>query len=604
MSGGPDKTGSGPTVGTAPSGHSHSAPASGGPETRSLVRVLLEVGIWTALLALLLFWGEAEFAYRKSTLLFVAAVFLGGLCLSGRPRATAAVTAMMVGLIATVSAAKTYYLGVPFVFADLFYLTGEALWTTLAQYTALSVAGGIGFVVMAAVTAWIATRPAYTITPLFRVCCLVAAGAMTWQLQDAAKPILWWDPDATRTGGLVSPFANSVTGVVHNMHGTIRFQDVGPDGLEPAPAAGDSVGAHDRRPDVFMILQESVFDPDILGLPAQPHVGQHFEPADGVSGRLNVTVHGGGTWVSEFAVSTGIDPRAFGDKAYYLPVVMEGRVRHSLISHLNDLGYETIVVYCMQEGFMNAGGHYRGLGVDLFDGSTLEHVTGIVWSEPDRVFYDRTLDHIDRIRKTSDKPVFVLIATIFNHGPHGEGIGVVEGHDAARSWIEQTLPGRRHAAYREYYMLLQDNIADYERLKAEYRDRFPERSALVVKFGDHQPQFTKDHAAQAGLDEKDAIYTTGFSMEGVNRKVAPVPDWGEGALDIPYLPALVIAAAGLERDPLFAARLDLMERCRGLYQACDDPLKGRIHRTLVDQGFLDVDEIVPQDVRSAGRSVD
>lgn len=604
MSAGHDDTGSGPAQ--RPEVSRHSEPAAEAVETdrRFLVPVLAESAVWIGLLALLLFWGETEFAYRKSTALFVAAVFLCSLCLTGRPRAAAAFTAMLAGLIATISAAKTYYLGVPFVFADLVYLTGEALWTTLAQYTALSVAGGIGVVVLAAVTVWIATRPARNITPLFRVCCLVAAGAMTWQLQDAAKPILWWDPDATRTGGLVSPFANSITGVVHNMHGTIRFQDVGSAGLDPAPSTGRLVGAHDSRPDVFMILQESVFDPEILGLPVQPDIRQHFEPADGVSGRLNVTVHGGGTWVSEFAVSTGIDPRAFGAKSYYLPVVMEGRVQHSLISHLNDLGYETIVVYCMQDGFMNAGGHYRGLGVDLFDGSTQDHVTGIVWSEPDRVFYDRALDHIERIRKTSDRPVFVLIATISNHGPHGEGIGVVDGHDAARTWIEETLPVRHHAAYREYYMLLQDNIADYERLKEEYRDRFPERSALVVKFGDHQPQFTKDHAARAGLADADLIYRTGFSMEGVNRDVAPVPDWGEGALDIPYLPALMLAAAGLEKDPVFAARLDLMERCQGLYQACADPLKGRIHRTLVDQGFLDVDETVPQAVRSAGRSAD
>ncbi|MEM1050244.1 MAG: sulfatase-like hydrolase/transferase [Pseudomonadota bacterium] len=604
MSGGTDDTGSGPPHAPASSGQSDLAHGTGDTARRSLLPLLLEVSVWTGLLALLLFWGEAEFAYRKSTLLFVAAVFLCALCFTGRPRAAAAVTAMLAGLIATISAAKTYYLGVPFVFADLLYLTGEALWTTLAQYTALSVAGGIGCVVLAVVTAWIATRPARSITPLFRVCCFVAAGAMTWQLQDAAKPILWWDPDATRTGGLVSPFANSVTGVVHNMYGTIRFQDVGAAGLDPVPTVGRGVGAHDTRPDVFMILQESVFDPEILGLPVEPDVQQHFYPVDGVSGRLNVTVHGGGTWVSEFAVSTGIDPRAFGDKSYYLPVVMEGRVRHSLISHLNALGYETIVVYCMQEGFMNAGGHYRGLGVDLFDGSTQDHVTGIVWSEPDHVFYDRALDHIERIRETSDKPVFVLIATISNHGPHGEGIGVVEGHETARAWVEKTLPESHHAAYREYYMLLQDNIADYEQLKNTYRERFPERSALVVKFGDHQPQFTKDHAARAGLGDKDIIYKTGFSMEGVNRKVAAVPDWGEGALDIPYLPALLLAAAGLERDPLFDARLDLMEKCRGLYQACADPLKGRIHRSLVDQGFLDVDETVPQVLRNAGLSAD
>ena len=72
-----------------------------------------------------------------------------------------------------------------------------------------------------------------------------------------------------------------------------------------------------------------------------------------------------------------------------------------------------------------------------------------------------------------------------------------------------------------------------------------------------------------------------------------MPRWGAGNLDIPYLPGVLLAATGLQQDALWKARLELMQRCKGSYFKCNDPMKGRIHRTLLDEGLLEVDKVLP-----------
>lgn len=562
------------------------------------LRWLLEAIVWLAPLVVLFAVDETGLLSRFSASLFVLTIFFVLVALLGNLRSSAVLSGVLVAIVAGISFAKTEFLGVPFVVNDVFYLTGESLRATLMQYKAITLAAMAGAAAALALVVWTLKRSRVLLSMPMRGAALVLVAIFAFKLPDATRVAFIWDPGAERASGAISSFANSLVSFVMRGSGTVSFASVGPNGLDAAAVPVASKGDAGDRPDILMVLDESIFDPRDFNLPVQEGLDEYFAPHDSVSGRLNVNVHGGGTWVSEFSATTGLETRSFGDQAYYLPVLMAGRVKHSLMTHLKDLGYETLVVYCMNASFMNARANYIALGADGFHGPDTEHVPGIVWISRDRHFYQQTLDHIERIKRESGKPVFAMVVTIYNHGPHVEEPAKPGDREEVRSWLSEAAPGDALAPYRDYYLRLQHNMGDYRWLKQDYARRFPDRSMVVAHFGDHQPKFTKDLVADAG---SQSLYITRFAIEGVNRQLAPTPGWGAGNLDIAYLPALVLSASGLRLDDLFSARLDLMQRCEGLYASCRDPLKGQIHRTLVDRGLVDVDiELTQQPSKLAG----
>jgi len=551
----------------------------------------LEAIAWLAPFVVLFAVDEIGLLSRFSASLFVLTAFFLLVALLGNIRASAIVSGVLVAAIAGISFTKIEFLGVPFVVNDIFYLTGESLRATLMQYKAVALVAMAGAAAGLGLVIWTLWQSRVRLSLPMRGAALVLVAIFAYKLPEATRVAFIWDPGAERASGVISSFANSL--VSHVMRGgdDVSFVSVGPNGLTPVPAQLAATEDRDDRPDILMVLDESVFDPRDLGLPVQAGLDDYFAPDGSVAGRLNVNVHGGGTWVSEYAAITGLETRSFGDQAYYLPVLMAGRVKHSLMTHLKDLGYETLVVYCMNASFMNAKKNYTALGADQFHGPGSKHVPGIVWISRDRDFYQQTLDHIERIRQTSDKPVFAMVVTIYNHGPHVEEPAIKGDRDIVRSWLSEAAPGHALAPYRDYYLRLQHNMDDYLWLKQEYSRRFPDRSMVATHFGDHQPKFTKDLVPDA---ESQSLYVTRFTIEGINRHLSPTPDWGGGNLDIAYLPALVLSASGLRQDDVFSARLDLMQRCKGLYASCGDPLKRQIHRTLVDRGLVDVDAVLEQ----------
>lgn len=572
-----------PSLGFGQSGEGH--------RPNSALRWMLEAIVWLAPLVVLFALDETGLLSRFSASLFVLTVFFMLVALLGNLRSAALICGVVVAIIACISFAKIEFLGVPFVVNDIFYLTGESLRATLMQYKSIALAGMTGAAAALALVVWTLKRSTVRLPMLMRGAALVLVATFAFKLPEATRVAFIWDPGAERASGAISSFANSLVSFALRGGGEISFASVGSNGLDTAPLPVALNTDASDRPDILMVLDESVFDPRDLNLPVQPGLDDFFTPDGSVSGRLNVNVHGGGTWVSEYAVTTGLETRSFGDQAYYLPVLMAGRVRHSLMTHLKSLGYETLVVYCMNSSFMNAKNNYTALGADSFHGPEDKHVPGIVWISRDRDFYQQTLNHIERVKRESGKPVFAMVVTIYNHGPHVEEPAPPGDRDDVRSWLSEAAPGGDLAPYRDYYLRLQHNMADYRGLKQDYARRFPDRSMVIAHFGDHQPKFTKDLVADAA---SQSLYVTRFAIEGVNRQLARTPDWGAGNLDIAYLPALVLSASGLRQDDLFAARLDLMQRCEGLYASCRDPLKGQIHRTLVDRGLVDVDTVLTQ----------
>ncbi|MBL0285043.1 MAG: sulfatase-like hydrolase/transferase [Zoogloea sp.] len=124
-------------------------------------------------------------------------------------------------------------------------------------------------------------------------------------------------------------------------------------------------------PDIFVVLEESTFDPKIL----QACDGQAvcnsalFEgsSAGREAGPLFVHTTAGGTALSEFTFLTGLDWRIFGPGGALAPLNLASHMQATMPKHLQTLGYQTIAIYPVGPAtFLNAREAYGHYGFEHF----------------------------------------------------------------------------------------------------------------------------------------------------------------------------------------------------------------------------------------------
>ena len=136
---------------------------------------------------------------------------------------------------------------------------------------------------------------------------------------------------------------------------------------------------------------------------------------------------------------------------------------------------------------------------------------------------------------------------------------------------------------------------DYSDFLAQLKREFPGDSFLLVRFGDHQPDFAA-HLIEPELDDASIerrlmaydprYFTTYYAIDAIN--FTPVD--ASSALDTlegPYLPLIVQEAAGLPLDPSFAEQKKILIRCNGLFFGCANGAEARhFNRMLIDAGLI------------------
>ena len=140
------------------------------------------------------------------------------------------------------------------------------------------------------------------------------------------------------------------------------------------------------------------------------------------------------------------------------------------------------------------------------------------------------------------------------------------------------------------------SFRDYAALLDRLKRDFPGESFLLVRYGDHQPDFCRP-PARAFARTRTAInrrlmtydpryFTTYYAIDAINFN----PPNLSSALDTiegPYLPLVVQEAAGLPLDPSFAEQKRILERCNGLFYACAGGAEARrFNRLLIDAGLI------------------
>ncbi|MFC5741495.1 sulfatase-like hydrolase/transferase [Dyella tabacisoli] len=322
-------------------------------------------------------------------------------------------------------------------------------------------------------------------------------------------------------------------------------------------------------PDIVQVLEESTFDPSIY---TQCSIAQCrvslFQPdaRTRAGGMLRVHTWGGGTWVSEFAALVGMPQDIFGPGGMYAPYVLAPHVADSLPRQLQRLGYLTVAIFPTNGNFLNGRNAYQAYGVDqVYDAEQL----GLQeWEETDAQMFQAAKRIYDQVKKPG-QPVFLMVLTLQQHGPHDMDPLSSLPAPFNRGLLPK-LPTRLALNLSAYLANLQQSDQAMHGLEKDFLDR--EQPTVLLHFGDHQPSFNSlIRDMPRNLSPELAPYQnylTYFMLKS-NFAGPALPHYP--ALDIAYLPSMVLQAAGLPADPYFSAATVLRDRCLGVYNDCAVP---------------------------------
>jgi hypothetical protein len=514
---------------------------------------------------------------------FLTALFL--LATGDLPRAT--LLALILALtIVGASAVKHHHSGMKLAVADLALTFAGTIPFMLRQYrrtATLTIAGAV-LLALAAIATLALVRGAPIALPLrlfgFAIACAALYGL--WRLDGGTA----YRVEVTRQDRFFSFFIASLVDVASWWpSGGLRMLDVA---ATPLPLEAPIPARTSVRPDIIIIQHESVFDPRLYGLPVDPKVAAFLTPEHGLNGTLHVDIYGGGSWQTEFSLLTGLSSANFGPDSYFLFKKGVGRFRHSLPSELATLGYRTMLATSCRREFMNYDSFYAGLGVEErvfsdefpapFDLAAFE----ITNSDTD--FFAATEGAITRSIDRDPAPRFVMALTNYNHGPHETQLVPPGRYEEERRFALAALPDQ---TYGEYYARLAETAESYAAFRDALKARYPDRPMLIVRYGDHQPTMSRAIEAARGIAPDDPRqFETFYAIEALNFE--PALDHVQEKLDIAMLGTVALQASGLPLDAISATRATLIQECGALYMATASERKNRFHRTLVDQGRVDL----------------
>lgn len=363
-------------------------------------------------------------------------------------------------------------------------------------------------------------------------------------------------------------------------------------GGEPTAALAPAAACvpREKPPHIVLIHQESVVQPSLFaGLGYDRSVDTLFQSYDGRVRPMRVETYGGASWLTEFSILAGVSTQAFGGMRQFVQTFTVNKLKDTLPQRLAQCGYRNVVIYPMLRNFVSNDKFYRSIGLtEIIDLAVMKAKTA---QERDRFYYGHALDRIEKHLAASDQPLFTYIQTMSAHWPYdftfepGEVVaGGAPGTDPEMS---------------EYLRRVSLAKRDYDRLVDDLKTRFKGERFLIVHYGDHHPSATRTllgfkdetEVEDVALDENSIGYITYFALNGLNFDVgandptALIPR--DQAIDVPYLGAIIQAAAGLPLSAADQERLRLMALCQGRYNSCADRQKIlRFHRRLIDGGII------------------
>lgn len=381
----------------------------------------------------------------------------------------------------------------------------------------------------------------------------------------------------------VSKFARTGVEAIHEFarHGYLQADASAVERLNVSSAAECNPSA--KLPHIILLHDESSFDITAApGIKVPSGYESHFRSLDGKARKLVVEGAGGPSWFTEFNVLTGLSARSFGRFATSATRIAAGRVNRGLPLSLRRCGYKTYSLYPFYGAFLGSRAFQTTVGIehylDMADLGTRDF-------EADRFYFDAAAKIIGR--EGGNGPLFLYVYTVANHFPWDTRL---------RPELTPDWHDLGNAPDIDEYIRRQGMTAqDYRAFLARLSRQFPAESFLVVRYGDHQPQFGPrvidpslgKQAVAHALEASDPRYfTTYYAIDAVNFAAVDLSS-AIDRLEAAYLPLVVQEAAGVSLDPGFAEQKKILQRCHGLFYRCADGAESRrFNRLLIDAGSL------------------
>jgi hypothetical protein len=528
----------------------------------------------------LMVWSEAGLVTKAAFLLTWGLLNFLWLVVLRRPAFAAALSLAMIVLLTLLSQLKHSVLMMTASFVDVMIVDTDTVSFLFTIFPALRwmVAGALAASVPILILMW-------WLDP-FRVRRVTAASGALGCFGGivALGLLLPLEPfESFGSGNYVSTFARSGVEAVAELttHGMMESDAVSADRLEPAT----DVACRPARkpPHIILVHDESSFDIRALpGVKVPPGYGAHFKSFDGRERKFLVEGAGGPSWYAEYNVLAGLSARSFGRFSYFVTRIAAGRIERGLPNALRQCGYRTYSLYPALGAFMGARSFHRSTGVQRF---LDQHDMGGKGIEPDHFYFDAAAKMIGRNHASG--PMFVFVYLAANHLPWDY------------RWRPDLMPQWQDLGNKpevdEYLRRQAMSFADYAAFRERLQREFPTESFLLVRFGDHQPDFAswmiEPELDEAGIARRLMAYdpryfTTYYAIDAINF----TPANNSSALDLldgPYLPLVVQEAAGLPLDPSFAEQKKILQRCHGLFYACAGGAEARhFNRMLIDAGLI------------------
>jgi hypothetical protein len=384
-------------------------------------------------------------------------------------------------------------------------------------------------------------------------------------------------------GGYVSKFVRSGVESISTfmLHGYMESDAVVTDRLKLLPEA--TCAPSGKPPHIIMVHDESSFDIRALpGIKVPPGYGSHFLSFDGKARHFVVEGAGGPSWYTEYNVLAGLSARSFGKFSYYVTRIAAGRVERGLPTALRRCGYRTFSIYPALGAFMSARSFQASTGVqNFYDQQSL----GTSHVEPDAFYYDAARRMIDK--EHGKGPMFIFVYLAQNHYPWNY------------RWRPDLLPEWKDLGndplVDEYLRRQALSARDYADLLDHLKRDFPGESFLLVRYGDHQPDFAS-FMLEPGLDDAGIAqrlnsfdpryFTTYYAIDAINYAPVNVSE-ARDTIEGPYLPMIAQELAGLPLDASFAEQRRIFQRCKGQFYACAGGAEARrFNRLLIDAGLI------------------
>ena len=483
----------------------------------------------TAMVAFLLAWGLLNFLW---------------LALLRRPAAAAMLSLVMMTILVLLSQLKYQVLMMTASFVDLMIIDTDTVTFLFTIFPALRwivALSAIAFVPLLALAWRFDTIRVQRVTA-FSLALLCLGGLTALAKHSPMEPFV-----AYYGGNHVSNFARSGVDAVSELmsHGLMESDPGVAERLKSVE--GSTCRPATKPPHIILVHDESSFDIRMApGIKLPSGYGSHFLSFDGQERRFLVESAGGPSWYTEYNVLAGLSARSFGRFAYFVTRIAAGRVKRGLPAALGRCGYRTFSLYPALGAFMSARSFQATTGVQRFFD---QHDLGTRRIEPDGFFYDAAARMIEN--EHAHSPMFVFIYLAANHFPWDYRYRP----DLMPQWQD---PGNSPLVD-EYLRRQAMSAQDYAGFLTRLRRQFPDDSFLLIRFGDHQPDFAAaliepdlaENAVARRLMAYDPRYfTTYYAIDAINFTPADL----SSALDTiegPYLPLVVQEAAGLPLDSSF-----------------------------------------------------